>query len=102
MRKSIFLRVKFILILIIEFEIDNIIMNKDNGNQYKNQDIYIVQFPEGRELSFSQGEIQSIQNERIEHLVSTHKGSSCSPILVLNNQEFKVIGIHKNKNKDLI
>ena len=75
-------------------------MNKDNGNQYKNQDIYIVQFPEGRELSFSQGEIQSIQNERIEHLVSIRKGSSGSPILVLNNQEFKVIGIHKNKNKD--
>ncbi len=39
MRESIFLRVKFILILIIEFEIDNIIMNKDNGNQYLNQDI---------------------------------------------------------------
>ncbi len=74
-------------------------MNKDNGNQYKNQDIYIVQFPEGRE-SFSQGEIQLIQNERIKHLVSTHKGSSCSPILVLNIQELKVIGIHKNKNKD--
>ena len=79
------------------FEIDNYIMNNESINNYKNQDICIVQYPEGGNLSFAQGGINSFDNYKIKHLVSTHHGSSGSPILLQNN--FKIIGIHKAGNK---
>ena len=55
----------------------------------------IVQFPEGKDLSFAQGEIQLIENDIIIHSVSTLPGSSGSPILMKNNNQFKIIGVHK-------
>ncbi len=58
------------------FEIDNYIMNNESINKYKDQDICIVQYPEGGDLSFAQGGITSFDNYKIKHLVSTHKGSS--------------------------
>ena len=45
---------------------------------------------------FAQGEIQCFDNYKIKHLVSTHHGSSGSPILLQNN--FTTIGIHKAGN----
>ena len=75
------------------FEIDTYIMNNESQNNYLNQDICIVQYPDGGELSFAQGGIQCFDNYKIKHLVSTHHGSSGSPILLQNN--FKIIGIHK-------
>ena len=78
------------------FEIDNYIMNNDSKNNYKNQDICIVQYPEGGDLSFAQGGIKSFDNYKIKHLVSTRAGSTGSPILLQNN--FKIIGIHKAGN----
>ena len=45
---------------------------------------------------FAQGEIQCFDNYKIKHLVSTHHGSSGSPILLQNN--CKIIGIHKAGN----
>ena len=82
------------------FEIDNYIMN--NNDNYLKKDIYIVQYPEGKDLSFAQGEIKSIESELIKHSVSTLPGSSGSPILIQNNNKFKIIGLHKqggNKGK---
>ena len=78
------------------FEIDNYIMNNESQNNYKNQDICIVQYPYGGNLSFAHGGINSFDNYKIKHLVSTHKGSSGSPNLFQNN--FKIIGIHKAGN----
>ena len=82
------------------FEIDNYIMNDESSNKYLNQDICIVQYPYGGdlagELSFAHGGIQCFDNFKIKHLVSTHPGSSGSPILLQNN--FKIIGIHKSGN----
>ena len=72
-------------------------MNNESQNNYKNQDICIVQYPDGGDLSFAQGGINSFDNYKIKHLVSTHKGSSGSPILLQKN--FKIIGIHKAGNK---
>ena len=82
------------------FEIDNYIMNNESQNNYKNQDICIVQYPYGGNLSFAHGGINSFNNYKIKHLVSTHKGSSGSPILLQNN--FKIIGIHKAGNKKIM
>ena len=79
------------------FEIDTYIMNNESQNYYLNQDICIVQYPDGGELSFAQGGIQSFDDYKIKHLVSTHHGSSGSPILLQNN--FKIIGIHKAGNR---
>ena len=71
-------------------------MNNESQYNYKNQDIYILQYPYGGVLSFAQGEIQSFDNYIIKHLVSTHHGSSGYPILLQNN--FKIIDIHKAGN----
>ncbi len=80
------------------FTIDNYIMNNNSESKYLEQDICIFQYPKGEELSFDKGEIKSINNHIIKHLVSTHPGSSGSPILLLNN--FKIIGIHQAGNKE--
>ena len=75
-------------------------MNNNSESNYLKKDICIFQYPDGGELSFDKGEIKSIDDYKIKHLVSTNPGSSGSPILLLTN--FKIIGIHKagNKNKD--
>ena len=71
-------------------------MNNESQDNYKNQDICIVQYPYRGVLSFAQGAIQCFNDYKIKHLVSTHHGSSGSPILLQNN--FKIIGIHKAGN----
>ena len=74
-------------------EIDDYIMNNESENNYVKEDICIFQFPNG-ELSFDKGEIESFEEYKIKYFVSTESGSSGSPILLLNNN-FKIIGIHK-------
>ena len=69
-------------------------------NGYLNEDVYVVQYPDGKELCFAQGQIQLINDYNIKHSVSTHPGSSGSPILIQSNDEFKIIGIHKQGNKN--
>ena len=63
-----------------------------------NKKIYILQYPkilyDTHEASVSYGILKKLNhNYNINHLCSTEKGSSGSPILNLNNN--KVIGIHK-------
>ena len=57
----------------------------------------IVQFPEGKNLSYSEGKINNINNYEFNYDASTKPGSSGSPILLKNTT--KVIGIHKKGNK---
>jgi len=73
--------------------IDDYIMDNKSESKYSIKDICIFQFPEG-ELSFDKGEIESFEEYKIKYFVSTESGSSGSPILLLNNN-FKIIGIHK-------
>ena len=80
------------------FTIDNYIMSNNSESNYLNQDVCIFQYPNGEELSFDKGEIKSINDYQIKHLVSTEPGSSGSPILLLNN--FKIIGIHQAGNNE--
>ena len=76
------------------FEIDENII-EENLDSLKNSEIFILQYPLGDEISFSQGRILSINQKRIIHSASTEKGSSGSPIILRNNQyNYKICGIH--------
>ena len=76
----------------------NDIINDENYNkEYKNETIYIIQYPENK-LSVSYGILDKIYEDKkynFNHKCSTKGGSSGSPILNINN---KIIGIHKEGN----
>ena len=74
---------------IIEYSID----------KYKNKEIFILQYPKGKELSFSSGIILGIKNNKIMHNSSTYEGSSGSPI-ILRNSNNSIIGLHYGSNKN--
>ena len=79
--------------------IQGIIWDKEVGDNYQNQTIYIIQYPDGN-LGVSFGLLENIfelERYNFTHRCSTERGSSGSPILNLNN---KVIGIHKEGLKD--
>ena len=59
---------------------------------YKNNSVYIIQYPEGKKAHVSYGIINQINEFKIKHLCCTKNGSSGSPILNLENN--KIIGIH--------
>ena len=64
------------------FVINHQILNY-NINIFINKDIFILQFPNGEDLSFSEGKILSIYDENyFTHNCSTLKGSSGSPIIL--------------------
>ena len=65
------------------FEIDPYINEFQN---LKDQDIFILQFPD--EISFSYGKIILMENNRFRHTVSTEKGSSGPPIIIRNNNNY--------------
>lgn len=61
-------------------------------NYYEKQSIYLLGYPEGSKIKVSYGIMDQLNEDRINHLCNTKKGSSGSPILLLDN--FKIIGIH--------
>ena len=66
----------------------------------KDKIIYSLQYPQGKEVSFSVGKFNFISQKfkyYFYHLCSTIEGSSGAPILLLSN--YKVIGIHKGNNQ---
>ena len=80
-----------------------ILINKID--KFINKDIFILQYPKGEDISFSEGKILPIYNEDIfAHNCSTLKGSSGSPIIL--REDSTVIGLHhssfneKEKNKN--
>ena len=72
------------------FEINK---NINNINYFTNHDIFVLQYPNGEELSYSVGEIIKIKDNYIFHTASTTFGSSGSPILS-RNDNLSVIGLH--------
>jgi len=80
------------------FKIDSNIFKYDKNN-LKDNDIFILQFPNGN-LSFSYGKILSLKDNEINHNASTEGGSSGSPI-IRRNKENNIIGLHYGgiKNK---
>jgi len=81
------------------FKIDPKLFKYDKNNLINN-DIFILQFPNGNDLSFSYGKILSIKDNEINHSASTDEGSSGSPI-IRRSQENNIIGLHYGgiKNK---
>ena len=69
------------------------INDNDEYNKYLGKDFFILQYPKGKYLEFSNGRIINKINEyKFEHSASTYKGSSGSPIILFKNK--KVIGVH--------
>jgi len=86
------------------FKIDPKIFKFDkNKNKFKDNDIFILQFPNGNDLSFSYGKILSLKDNKIIHNASTDNGSSGSPIIRRIKKNY-TIGIHsggiKNNNNN--
>ena len=96
-----------ITIIEINPEKDNISKNNfleldDNINQdeeslknfYGKKSIYLLGYPEAKEVKVSYGIINSLNldEKKINHLCNTKEGSSGSPILLLENS--KIIGVH--------
>ena len=79
------------------FKIDPKIYDKNN---LKDNDIFILQFPNDNDLSFSYGKILSLKDNIILHNASTDVGSSGSPI-IRRSKENNIIGLHYGgiKNK---
>ena len=75
---------------------------KNDKNNLKDNDIFILQFPNGNDLSFSYGKIKSLKDNKIIHNASTDNGSSGSPIIRRSKDNY-IIGLHYGgikKNKD--
>ena len=62
------------------------------SNIYSNNSIYLLHYPENKEVVVSYGQPPNFSESEIKHYCSTKEGSSGSPILLINNQ--KLIGIH--------
>jgi len=61
--------------------------------------VLVVQFPKGKNLSHSKGELTNIDKYEFTHKAGTKSGSSGSPIFLANTTN--VIGIHKAGNNSL-
>jgi len=80
--------------------IDEDIINEESNISYLNESIYILQYPNDEKL-VSYGILKDIMENKqynFNHLCCTYSRSSGSPILNLINN--KVIGIHKEANKN--
>jgi len=75
------------------FDIDNSVI--DNKNSLEDEEIFILQFNETKNLLFSSGKILHIKNNTMVHSAVTSKGSSGSPLIRRNRNELNyIIGIH--------
>ena len=79
------------------FLLPNIDYNSNNYNELINKIVYVVQFPGGKNLSYSKGELINIDKYDFTHKAGTKSGSSGSPIFLANTTN--VIGIHKSGNE---
>ena len=75
------------------FEIDERCCQKYIEERFINESLYILSYPNGKEIVVSFGLLKKIEDEYLYHLISTEEGSSGSPILLLDS--LKLIGIHK-------
>ena len=83
------------------FKIDQFLFQY-NKEIFKYNDIFILQYPNGNDISFSSGKILFLNNNKIFHNASTEDGSSGSPIIRRSKENY-VIGLHfggikKNEN----
>ena len=72
-------------------------IDEEKNESYKNQNIYILHYPNGEVGCVSYGNIIYIKDSEIKHKCWTENGSSGSPIILL--ETLKVIGVHKGTEK---
>ena len=77
---------------ITKFEPDNL------KNIYSNESIYLIGYPEDKNVLVSYGKPPKFEDTYLNHFCSTKEGSSGSPILKIKNQ--KLIGIHIGNHKN--
>ena len=76
------------------FDIDNMIFKENNKENFKNNSIFLLHYPENKGMALSHGTIKSIsKNHIIQHLCNTRNGLSGAPII--NSANKQVIGVHK-------
>ena len=89
--KELYQKVKFL-------EVDGDYMNhKNKYGVYKNNDVFALGYPLGKDLVPSPGKIKKIIGEEFKHNCHTDYGSSGSPIILVSTMN--VIGIHKAGNE---
>ena len=82
-------------------EIDKEFVESVDINKYKEEQIYIMQYPNGENSCHSIGLLKCIETRNIYHYCSTDYGFSGSPIMRISN--YKKIGVHKQEvNSNLI
>ena len=86
------------------FKVDKNINNYYPEEEYKYDQLVIIQYPGGNIPEFGEGYINQINKESIIYSIMSECGSSGSPIC-LDTRNLKVIGIHRgkadNENKNL-
>ena len=65
-----------------------------------NEKIYIMQYPKEGRKSFSEGKIYAINQYEFTYYSDNNHILSGSPIFVLFNNTFSIIGLHNTRNKD--
>ena len=75
---------------------------KTNYPLYKDVDVFSIEHPYGEDASCASGTIINIYEYGFDHNISTDKGSSGCPIILLNNNInlIQVIGIHKEGDNE--
>jgi surface protein len=75
------------------FKIEPLLYKSKDNDFLKDKDIFVLQYPNGKDMSFSFGKIKKIEKKKIAHNASTNKGSSGSPI-IRRSQDNYVVGMH--------
>ena len=82
------------------FKIDPYLYKNNNNIEYlKDNDIFILQYPNGNDISISYGKILLIKENNIKHSASTNGGSSGSPIIRRSKENY-IIGLHYGGHKN--
>ena len=79
----------------IEFLSYDLNFLKYGFDYYLNKDVFLLQHPLAENMHISNGKILSLKGVEFEHNAITYKGSSGSPVILIENK--RVIGIHKKK-----
>ena len=92
------LDITFIELFEEDFNFETCFLKYSLLEQYKNKRILILQHPAGGNISYGEGQILSLNKNKIIHNVSTLPGSSGSG-LILKNDDNRVIGVHNSGNE---
>ena len=94
------LDITFIELFEEDFNFETCFLKYSLLEQYKNKHFLILQHPAGGNISYGEGQILSLNKNKIIHNVSTLPGSSGSG-LILKNDDNRVIGVHNSGNEKI-